>query len=198
MAASMELRHVVITSVTRDDVEDGGASHFAETVRAVRTALPQARIEVLTPDFRGRMEAVARVLEAGPDVFNHNLETVARLYTQVRPQADYRRSLEVLGFARRQRPGVLTKSGLMVGLGEAPEEVQGALRDLRGAGVEVVTIGQYLQPSRRHLPVAAYIRPERFEAYRAYGLSIGFKMVLSGPLVRSSYLAEAVWAQAFS
>ena len=198
MAAGMRLRHVVITSVTRDDLEDGGASHFARTVREVRAALPQARIEVLTPDFRGDQQAVGRVLEAGPDVFNHNLETVARLYPRVRPQADYRRSLEVLDFAHRRRPEVLTKSGLMVGLGEAPQEVEQALRDLRAAGVEVATIGQYLQPARRNLPVAAYIRPEQFEAYRACGLSIGFKMVFAGPLVRSSYLAEAVWGQAVS
>lgn len=198
MAAGMLLRHVVITSVSRDDLEDRGASHFAQTVRAVRAALPQARIEVLTPDFCGDRPALARVLGAGPDVFNHNLETVARLYPRVRPQADYCRSLEVLHFARQRRPDVLTKSGLMVGLGEAPQEIEKSLRDLRAAGVEVVTIGQYLQPARRNLPVAAYIRPEQFEAYRAYGLSIGFKMVSSGPLVRSSYLAEAVWGQAVS
>lgn len=198
MAAGMRLRHVVITSVTRDDLKDGGASHFAHTVREVRAALPQARIEVLTPDFRGDRRALARVLEAGPDVFNHNLETVARLYPRVRPQANYRRSLEVLDFAHRRRPEVLTKSGLMVGLGEAPQEVEQALRDLRAAGVQVATIGQYLQPARRNLPVAAYILPEQFEAYRACGLSIGFKMVFAGPLVRSSYLAEAVWGQAVS
>lgn len=195
MAASMRLRHVVITSVTRDDLPDGGSAHFAETVRQVRAAAPESRIEPLTPDFCGDLDAVARVLDAAPDVFNHNLETVERLYPRVRPQARYRRSLDVLAFARG-RSRALTKSGLMVGLGEAPEEVEALLRDLRAAGVEVVTIGQYLQPTQRNLPVAEYVTPRRFAAYREYGLSLGFKMVFSGPLVRSSYLAEAVERQA--
>lgn len=196
MAAGMGLRYVVITSVNRDDLPDGGSRHFAETVREVRRALPEARIEVLTPDFCGDLGAVARVLDAGPDVFNHNMETVRRLYRRVRPQADYDQSLGVLAFARRRRPEALAKSGLMVGLGEEPEEVNQLLRDLRAAGVDVATIGQYLQPTRRNLPVAAYIRPEQFEAYRHYGLSIGFKMVFSGPFVRSSYMAEKVREQA--
>lgn len=198
MAAEMRLRHVVITSVARDDLPDGGASHFAETVRQVKRVLPEARTEVLVPDFCGDCEAMARVLHAGPDVFNHNLETVQRLYPQVRPQADYGRSLEVLRFARIYRPAVLVKSGLMVGLGEQAWEVRGLLRDLRAAGVEVVTIGQYLQPALENLPVAAFVPPGQFEAYRDYGLSIGFKLVFSGPLVRSSYLAEAVWEQVIS
>ncbi len=192
MAARMGLRYVVITSVNRDDLEDGGSAHFAETVREVRSSLPAARVEVLTPDFCGDLAAVARVLDAAPDVFNHNMETVPRLYRRVRPQANYRRSLDVLAFGRRYRAGALTKSGLMVGLGEQPEEVMELLRDLRAAGVDVVTIGQYLQPTRRNLPVAAYIPPEQFDAYREYGLSIGFKMVFSGPFVRSSYMAEMV------
>ncbi len=196
MAANMRLRHVVITSVNRDDLPDGGSRHFADTVREIRQALPATRIEVLTPDFCGDHDAVARVLDAGPDVFNHNMETVARLYPRVRPQGDYRRSLGVLEFARRRRPEVLTKSGLMVGLGESTNEVRELLRDLRDAGADVVTIGQYLQPTRRNLPVAAYVPPAQFEAYRDFGFSIGFKMVFSGPLVRSSYMADSVSEQA--
>lgn len=196
MAAGMHLRYVVITSVNRDDLADGGSGHFAAAIREVRRALPGARIEVLTPDFQGDLDAVARVLDAAPDVFNHNLETVPRLYRRVRPQAGYRRSLDVLQFAGSRRPDALTKSGLMVGLGEEPHEIEAVLRDLRDAGVAVVTIGQYLQPARRNLPVAAFIPPAQFDAYRDYGLAVGFKMVFSGPLVRSSYMAESVSWQA--
>lgn len=192
MAAEMDLRYVVLTSVNRDDLEDGGSHHFAETVRQLRRALPRARVEVLTPDFCGDLDAVARVLEAGPHVFNHNMETVPRLYARVRPQADYRQSLEVLAFARRFAPEVLIKSGFMVGLGEREAEVQELLRDLRQAGAGVATIGQYLQPTRRNLPVAAYVEPRQFDAYREYGLALGFQMVFAGPLVRSSYMADAV------
>jgi lipoic acid synthetase len=192
MAARMGLRYVVITSVNRDDLADGGSSHFAETVRRVRKTLPEARVEALTPDFCGDLEAVARVLDAHPHVFNHNLETVARLYRRVRPQADYGQSLAVLRFAKRRRADLLTKSGLMVGLGERLEEVREALRDLRAADVDVVTIGQYLQPTRRNLAVAEYVPIERFDEYRDYGLSVGFRMMFSGPLVRSSYMAETV------
>jgi lipoic acid synthetase len=196
MAAALQLRYVVITSVNRDDLDDGGSRHFAETVRALHQSLPKASIEVLTPDFCGDMEAVARVLDAAPQVFNHNMETIARLYRRVRPQADYRQSLNVLRFAKRYRTGSfngsLTKSGLMVGLGETPAEVEELLRDLRDAEVDVATIGQYLQPERRNLRVAEYVTPAQFEAYRDYGLSIGFKMVFSGPLVRSSYMADLV------
>ncbi len=195
MAAEMRLRYVVITSVNRDDLADGGSAHFAKTVREVRRALPEARIEVLTPDFCGDLDAVARVLDAGPDVFNHNMETVERLYRRVRPQADYQQSLRVLEFARRYRSGVLTKSGLMVGLGESSEEVERLLRDVRAAGAGVATIGQYLQPTRRNLPVAEYVTPEQFDAYREYGMGIGFQMVFSGPLVRSSYMADVVSEQ---
>ena len=191
-AASWKLRYVVITSVNRDDLPDGGSRHFAETVREVRKALPDARVEVLTPDFCGDLGAVARVLDAGPHVFNHNMETIARLYRRVRPQADYQQSLNVLRFAKSYRPDVLTKSGLMVGLGEEPQEVEQLLRDLRAANVDVATIGQYLQPTRRNLPVATYVTPAQFESYREYGLGIGFKMVFSGPLVRSSYMADQV------
>jgi lipoic acid synthetase len=192
MAAEMKLRYVVITSVNRDDLPDGGSRHFAETVRQVREALPDARVEVLTPDFCGDLSAVARVLDAQPHVFNHNMETIARLYRRVRPQAAYRQSLDVLQFAKGYRPDVLTKSGLMVGLGETTEEVETLLRDLREARVDVATIGQYLQPTRRNLRVSEYVTPARFDAYRDYGLSIGFKMVFSGPLVRSSYMADLV------
>jgi lipoic acid synthetase len=196
MCSAMGLRYVVITSVNRDDLEDGGSRQFAETVRQVRRALPQARVEVLTPDFCGDLDAVARVLNAGPHVFNHNMETTARLYGRVRPQASYRQSLDVLAAARRLRPDVMTKSGFMVGLGETSEEVLALLRDLRSVDVDVATIGQYLQPSRRNLAVAAYIEPHQFDAWREYGLSIGFQMVFSGPLVRSSYMADVVSEQA--
>jgi len=196
MAARMQLKYVVITSVNRDDLPDGGSRHFAETVRQVRRALPAARVEVLTPDFCGDMDAVARVLDAGPHVFNHNMETVRRLYRRVRPQADYLQSLRVLAFAKGYRPDALTKSGLMVGLGERREEVHELLRDVLASRVDVATIGQYLQPTRRNLRVAEYVAPEKFEEYREYGLSIGFKMVFSGPFVRSSYMADRVSEEA--
>ena len=192
MAARMELRYVVITSVNRDDLPDGGSTHFAETVKAVKRALPEAQIEVLTPDFCGDHKAVARVLDAQPDVFNHNMETVARLYRRVRPQADYTQSLEVLQFAKKYSSRTLTKSGLMVGLGETDDEVLRLLDDLRAAETDVATIGQYLQPKRNRLPVEAFIHPDAFERYREYGESIGFRAVFSGPLVRSSYMADAV------
>jgi lipoic acid synthetase len=187
MAASMKLRYVVITSVNRDDLDDGGSEHFAETVREVKRALPAARVEVLTPDFKGDMGAVARILDAGPHVFNHNMETAPRLYRQ---------SLDVLRFARQYRPDAMTKSGFMAGLGESAGEVEQLLRDLREQGVDVATIGQYLQPTRRNLPVAEYVTPEQFEKYRTFGLSLGFRMVFSGPLVRSSYMADLVNEQA--
>ncbi len=195
MARAMDLRQVVITSVNRDDLQDGGSAQFADTVRAVKRALPKARVEVLVPDFLGDFDAVARVLESGCDVFNHNMETVARLYRRVRPQADYGRSLEVLRFARSRAPAILTKSGLMLGLGESESEVRGLLGDLRSADTDVATIGQYLQPRRRRLPVADYIRPEVFDRYRDFGMSIGFRAVFSGPFVRSSYMAESVDAE---
>ncbi len=192
MAAAMGLRYVVITSVNRDDLDDGGSHHFAQTVREVKLALPAARVEVLTPDFCGDTEAVARVLDAGPRVFNHNMETVPRLYRRVRPQAYYGRSLDVLEFARAHRPEVMTKSGFMLGLGESGDEVRQLLRDLRARDVDVATIGQYLQPTRRNLPVKEYVTPAQFDEYRDFGLSLGFKMVFSGPLVRSSYMADRV------
>jgi len=196
MAARMGLRYVVLTSVNRDDLPDGGSAHFAETVAQLRRTLPNAQVEVLVPDFLGDLDAVSRVLDAAPDVFNHNMETVARLYRRVRPQAAYQRSLSVLRFAKEQRPQALTKSGLMVGLGESTDEVHRLLDDLREAQVDVATIGQYLQPKRHRLPVEEFVEPEQFERYREYGESVGFRAVFSGPLVRSSYMAEHVEAQA--
>jgi len=192
MAHQMGLRHIVITSVNRDDLADGGAAHFAATIRAVREALPEARVEVLTPDFEGRVEDVATVLAAGPHVFNHNLETVPRLYRKVRPQANYRQSLDVLAAARRLQPGIATKSGIMVGLGETEEEVTALLADLREAQVDLVTIGQYLQPTRRNMPVAEYVPLDRYERWRNMGKTLGFRAVFAGPFVRSSYMAEAL------
>jgi lipoyl synthase len=192
VAIAMQLRHVVITSVNRDDLADGGSGHFSMTVRAVCTALPEARVEVLTPDFRGDLTAVARVLDAGPHIFNHNMETVSRLYRRVRPQADYRQSLDVLKFAKSYRPAALVKSGAMLGLGETSDELHQLMRDLRAADVDIITLGQYLQPTRRNLPVAEFVPPAQFDAYRDFGLSLGFKTVFSGPLVRSSYMAEHV------
>jgi lipoic acid synthetase len=196
MAARMNLRYVVITSVNRDDLADGGSAHFAETVREVRAALPLASIEVLTPDFDGNLDAVARVLDAGPDVFNHNMETVPRLYRSVRPQADYRQSLEVLRFAKQHRPEALTKSGLMVGLGERDDEVRRLLDDLRESKTDIATIGQYLQPTRRNRRVSRHVPPHEYDAWRDYGLSIGFRNVFAGPFVRSSYMADLVHGQA--
>jgi lipoyl synthase len=192
MAATMKLRYVVITSVNRDDLPDGGSRHWADTVRAVRAALPDARVEVLTPDFCGDMAAVERVLDARPHVFNHNMETVRRLYSRVRPQADYAQSLRVLHHAKGCHPEVLTKSGLMVGLGESVSEVHELLRDIAAHSVDVATIGQYLQPTLRNLPVAEYVTPEQFDRYRVHGLSLGLKNVFSGPFVRSSYMADLV------
>lgn len=189
-ASWLGLKHVVVTSVTRDDLPDGGAAHFAATIAAIREKLPEATVEVLVPDFNGDEEALGTVLAAGPEVLNHNVETAPRLYPRVRPQADYERSLGLLRRAGEMRSEAVTKSGLMVGLGESEEEVLAVLGDLRGAGVGAVTIGQYLQPTRRHLPVAAYIEPSRFDDYAAAAREMGFDHVLSGPLVRSSYHAE--------
>lgn len=192
MAAAMRLKYVVITAVNRDDLPDGGSRHFAETVRCVREALPNAQVEVLTPDFCGDLDAVARVLDSAPHVFNHNMETVARLYRRVRPQANYRQSLDVLTFAKNYRAETLSKSGLMVGLGESSDEVRGFLSDIRKSGTDIATIGQYLQPTRRNLPVVEFVTPEQFDSYRHYGVAIGLRNVFSGPLVRSSYMADVV------
>lgn len=188
----MGLRYVVITSVTRDDLPDGGASHFAETIRAIRRHIPNAGIEVLTPDFKGDVNALRVVLEARPDIFNHNIETVPRLYSEVRPQADYKRSLTVLKKAK-ELSEVKTKSGLMVGLGEEFDEVVAVMKDLKESGCDYLTIGQYLRPSKKNLPVKEYIRPEVFDRYRKEALKFGFKGVSSGPLVRSSMNAEEMF-----
>lgn len=196
MAQSMNLRYVVITSVNRDDLSDGGSTHFAETVREVKRALPEAQVEVLTPDFDGNMDAVARVLDAEPHVFNHNMETIARLYRGVRPQANYQQSLDVLRFAKQYCSDVLTKSGLMVGLGESHEEVRSLLDDLRAANTDIATIGQYLQPTRKNRRVSRHVPPEEYNHWRDYGLSIGFRNVFAGPFVRSSYMADLVHEQA--
>lgn len=191
-AAQLNLSYVVITSVNRDELPDGGAEHFANTIQAVRRRLPRARIEVLTPDFKGNRQALHTVLDAAPDTFNHNVETVPRLYQKVRPQADYRQSLDVLREARRKAPGTLTKSGFMVGFGERRDEVKRLLEDLRAHAVDVVTIGQYLQPTRVHLPVEEYVHPDVFNEYKEFGEHLGFRAVFSGPLVRSSFMAEMV------
>ncbi|MCI0469865.1 MAG: lipoyl synthase [Nitrospirae bacterium] len=192
-AEEMGLRYIVITSVTRDDLPDGGALQFAATIKAVRSRLPFARIEVLTPDFRGDFNAVKTVIEAAPDVFNHNIETVERLYPQVRPQAVYRRSLDLVKAAKGINPAIKTKSGIMLGLGETIEEVRGALCDIIRAGCDFLTIGQYLQPTKKNLPVVEYIRPEVFEDLRKAALDMGFAFVASGPLVRSSMNAEEMY-----
>jgi len=185
----MGLRHVVITAVARDDVPDGGAEHFARTIRAVREAVPGIVVEVLTPDFRGREASLRAVADAAPEIFNHNLETVERLTPVVRSRAKYRLSLEVLGRYKAIAPGAVTKSGLMLGLGEREPEIFQAMDDLREQGVQVLTIGQYLRPSPQHLPVVEYIEPARFEAYGEIARRKGFEHVASGPLVRSSYHA---------
>jgi lipoic acid synthetase len=185
----MKLTHVVITAVARDDVEDGGADHFARTIRAVREASPGIIVEVLTPDFNGRHAALQTVLDASPEIFNHNLETVERLTPLVRSRAKYRLSLEVLAKAKVQRPDIVTKSGLMLGLGETENELFEAMDDLREAGVQVLTLGQYLRPTPQHLPVVEYIRPETFDLYGTIARQKGFEFVASGPLVRSSYHA---------
>ncbi|PID49209.1 MAG: lipoyl synthase [Proteobacteria bacterium] len=188
---NMHLKYVVITSVDRDDLRDGGAKHFADCVRAVREAQPGIGVEILTPDFRGRMEiALAELSVAPPDVFNHNMETVPRLYKQARPGADYQWSLELIRLFGERHPDVPSKSGLMVGLGETLDEVKETMRDLRAHGCRMLTIGQYLAPSDSHLAVERYYSPDEFDALRIYGESIGFDHVASGPLVRSSYHAD--------
>jgi lipoic acid synthetase len=184
-ARKLGLNHVVITSVTRDDLPDGGASQFVETIKAVRSSLPKAKVEVLIPDFAGSLKALGKVLEAKPDVLNHNVETVPRLYPLVRPKADYRRSLGILSLAAQA--GLTTKSGLMLGLGETRGEVLEVMAELRRAGCQILTIGQYLQPTPKQLPVAEYIHPLEFEWYSKVGKELGFKAVIAGPLVRSSY-----------
>jgi lipoic acid synthetase len=190
---SMGLRHAVVTSVNRDELPDGGSTIFAATIHAIRSAVPGCRVEVLIPDFQGRTEQIQTVLDARPDVLNHNVETVARLYRTVRPQAKYERTLDLLRMAKAQ--GLVTKTGFMLGLGETPEEIHALLGDLRHAEVDRVTIGQYLQPTRDHLPVERYVTPEEFASYKEFGARLGFQHVESGPLVRSSYHADSQSAE---
>jgi lipoyl synthase len=188
---AMGLGYVVITSVDRDDLRDGGAAHFVACIQAVRGMNPQTRIEILVPDFRGRMETALQIMHAAPpDVFNHNLETVPRLYRKARPGADYEWSLDLLEAFRAQHPGVPTKSGLMLGIGETRDELLAVLQDLRAHGCEMLTLGQYLQPSRHHLPVERYLDPEEFDELADRAREIGFRQVASGPMVRSSYHAD--------
>jgi lipoic acid synthetase len=188
-AAALGLRYAVVTSVSRDDLEDGGAGIFALTIRAIRDRVPGCRVEVLVPDFQGSRAAMDMVMDAGPDVLNHNLETVPRLYGQVRLGAHYERSLGLLAYANEVRPAIPTKSGLMVGLGETDDEVLEAMRDLRARGVDILTIGQYLRPTPQHLPVMRYVSPLEFDEFRSAGRAMGFAHIESAPLVRSSYHA---------
>jgi lipoic acid synthetase len=192
-AASMELRYVVITSVTRDDLPDGGSSQFAKSIYALRRKMPDIKIEVLTPDFKGDVKALKKIIDASPDVFNHNMETVKRLYHLVRPQADYYRSLDVLSNIKAMAPHIKTKSGFMLGLGEKKEEILELLKDLRDRECDFLTIGQYLRPSKKNLPVVEYINPEVFDELKDTALKMGFKFVASGPLVRSSMNAEDIY-----
>jgi len=188
------LKHTVITSVTRDDLPDGGASQFEAVVRILREDFPDMVVEVLTPDFGGDEGALRLVMEAGPHIFNHNLETVPRLYGTVRPQAVYSRSLDVLKNAKEMRPGSYTKSGIMAGLGETFDEVLDVMRDLRAAGCDLLTVGQYLRPMKENIEVTEYVRPEVFERYREAALDMGFVSAACAPFVRSSYNAEEVFA----
>ncbi len=188
----MKLNHVVITSVNRDDLPDGGASQFVRCIEEIRKLSPGTTIELLIPDLCGNWDALAMILAAHPDVLNHNTETIARLYRRVRPQGEYLRSLEVLKQSRAIAPWVYTKSGIMVGLGESDEEVRQTLRELRAVDCDIITIGQYLQPSQKHLGVKEFVTPAQFDAWRVYGESIGFLQVVSSPLTRSSYHAEQV------
>ncbi len=186
--ASMDLTHAVITSVNRDELKDGGSVIWAETIRAARELAPNTTIEVLIPDFKGNMANLQRVIDAKPDILNHNTETVPRLYKRVRPQGRYHWTLEVLKESKRQ--GMRTKTGIMLGLGEKPQEVLEAMRDLREVECDVLTLGQYLQPTKNHLPVDRFVHPDEFKQYETVGLEMGFDVVESGPLVRSSYHAE--------
>lgn len=189
VAKELGLKHVVVTSVARDDLADEGAGQFARTIHALREELPEAIVEVLVPDFKGKRWCVQVVTDAGPEIFNHNVETVPRLHTIVRPQAKYERSLRVLETAKELNPKIYTKSGIMLGLGETQEEVVGVLKDLRAIGVDAVTIGQYLRPTMRHLPVNEFIHPRVFKEYERIGSEMGFAFVASAPFVRSSYNA---------
>ena len=195
VAREMGLKYVVITSVTRDDLADGGAAIFAETITEIRRQIPDGCVEVLIPDFQGSREALYSVLKAGPDVLNHNIETVPRLYPRVRPQANYHRSLELIQRTRVFSPDMPTKSGLMLGLGESAGEIEKTLEDMHQAGCRILTLGQYLQPSKDHLAVERFIPPEEFETWRLEALKIGFEEVASGPFVRSSYHAHELFKE---
>lgn len=189
-SAKMKLRYVVLTSVTRDDLPDGGAEHFAKTVTAIRESIPGVKVEVLTPDFKGSEQALRTIADCRPDVFNHNLETVRRLFPKLRPVASYDQSLAVLKRFSLMAPGIPTKSGIMVGLGETSEDIHDSLSSLRQNGVSLLTIGQYLQPTSKHIPVVRYMEPGEFEEWESTALDMGFKGVASGPLVRSSFHAD--------
>ncbi|MGB0647286.1 MAG: lipoyl synthase [Bradymonadia bacterium] len=192
-ASALGLQHIVVTSVNRDDLADGGANHFAQTVVEIKRRLPDAQIEVLVPDFCGDLNALNVILDSPIDVFNHNVETVGRLYSRVRPRADYQRSLDCLSHAHQRRSDVSIKSGLMVGLGESDHEVMKVMQDLKTHHVDSVTIGQYLRPSLKHVPVDRYLRPEAYEQFVAFGQAIGLRHVFAGPFVRSSYNAAEAY-----
>ncbi len=192
-AETLGLRYVVVTSVTRDDLPDGGAAFFAQTIQAIQNRIPDAIVEVLIPDFQGNADAIQRVAQAGPDVLNHNLETVPRLYPTVRPEAVYRRSLGLLREVKAYDPAIPTKSGIMLGLGETDAEIRETLQDILDADCRILTLGQYLQPSKGHLPVARFVPPEEFEGWRETALEMGFSQVASGPFVRSSYHARELY-----
>lgn len=193
LSKELKLKHVVITTVTRDDLADGGASHFVKVIQEIRQQCPSnVTTETLISDLEGNWEALAEIVKAKPTVLNHNVETIARLYPEVRPMADYNRSLSLLKKVKELDPNIITKSGFMVGLGETEEEIKRLLNDLYAHQVQVVTIGQYLQPSREHIPVKEYVHPDIFDEYRRYGEELGFLFVESGPLVRSSYHAERI------
>lgn len=194
--AELGLRFAVVTSVNRDDLADGGAAHFAATVAAIRAQCPGTLVEILTPDFCGNWSALAVAVAAKPDVYNHNLETIGRLYPTVRPQARYLRSLELLRRVKQLDASVLTKSGIMVGLGETDAEVRQIMQDLREVGCDIMTIGQYLRPSLQHHDIIRFVPPEQFAQYEAWGKELGFRYVAAGPYVRSSYFAEEVMAGA--
>lgn len=189
VSMDLGLRHIVVTSVARDDLKDEGAGQFAETIRALHAKNPELIVEVLVPDFKAKLELIKIVVDAGPEIYNHNLETVRRLQKIVRPQAGYDRSLQVLQSVKELNPNLYTKSGIMLGLGETHDEVVEALNDLRSRGVDCVTIGQYLRPTMRHLPVNSFVHPDRFKEYEQIGEEMGFAFVASGPFIRSSYNA---------
>ncbi len=190
---SLGLEYAVITSVTRDDLEDGGAAHFSAVIHAINQRTPQVKVEVLIPDFKGDANALSRVIEARPEVINHNVETVPRLYSNIRPEADYDQSLNVIKSVKRIAPDIMTKSGIMLGLGENEEEVKSVITDLKNAGCDILTIGQYLPPSSEHAQLVEYITPQQFKAYETFAYELGFHGVASGPLVRSSYNAGHVY-----